>query len=151
MNELAVRIEMLPPMRVAAVRVESASPEVEAWERMRAWAEPFGLLDDLQNHPVFGFNNPGPSPGRREYGYEFWLRVAPETSIPADIEDKHFPGGRYAVARQTGFPDPLTWEALYSWVQTSPYKWRKTHELERPLKPLSPESEMVFELYLPIE
>ena len=71
MTDLDVRIERLDPMRVAAVRAVGAAPESVAWQKMRAWAEPMGLLDDMEKHPVFGFNNPNPSPGQKEYGYEF--------------------------------------------------------------------------------
>jgi DNA gyrase inhibitor GyrI len=65
MNTINVRIEKLEPMRVASVRVVSEHPEAEAWERLKAWAEPQGLLQNPQQHPVFGFNNPNPSPARK--------------------------------------------------------------------------------------
>jgi hypothetical protein len=32
--------------------------ERDAWEKLRAWAEPKGLHEDLENHPVFGFTIP---------------------------------------------------------------------------------------------
>jgi hypothetical protein len=48
-------------MRVASVCSISAHPEITAWNKMQAWAEPLGLLDDIESHPVFGFNNPSPS------------------------------------------------------------------------------------------
>ncbi len=41
-----VRIERLMPLRVASVRVISEAPERDAWEKLRAWAEPRGLLED---------------------------------------------------------------------------------------------------------
>ncbi|MHA2314338.1 MAG: ArsR family transcriptional regulator, partial [Candidatus Hermodarchaeia archaeon] len=74
-ENLFVQVVELEPMRVASVRALSATPENDAWEKMRAWAEPQGLLDDIDNHPVFGFNNPNPTPGQKEYGYEFWIRM----------------------------------------------------------------------------
>jgi DNA gyrase inhibitor GyrI len=81
MNDMAVRIVELEPMRVAGVRVMGESPEQEAWKQLCAWAEPRGLLEDLLSHPVFGFNNPGPSKDRKKYGYEFWIRVDISTSV----------------------------------------------------------------------
>jgi len=79
MSELKVRIEELEPMRVASVKVVSESPENDAWEKLRSWADARGYLGNVAEHPVFGFNNPNPSPDRKEYGYEFWLRVPPDT------------------------------------------------------------------------
>ncbi len=37
------------------------------------------------------------------------------------------------------------------WVQKNGYRWRRTHELERIHDPLAPETEVMFDLYLPIE
>ena len=151
MTEIQVRIEKLGPMRVASVCAVSAHPENEAWETLRKWAEPAGLFNDLENHPIFGFNNPSPSSGQETYGYEFWIRIGQETEVQGSLTAKDFPGGLYAVTTIHGFPNPLVWKQLWDWVQSSPHQWRKTHELERPLNPLAPENEMVFDLYLPIE
>jgi DNA gyrase inhibitor GyrI len=150
-TEMEVRIEKLDPMRVAGVQVISASPEIEAWEQLRAWAGPKGLLDDVQKHPVFGFNNPAPSPGRKEYGYEFWIKIEQGVEVGGNVKEKEFPGGLYAVVTHRGFPNPQVWKALWDWVQSGKYRWRKTHELEKPLNPLAAESEMAFDLYLPVE
>jgi DNA gyrase inhibitor GyrI len=151
MTKLDVRIERLEPMRVAAVRVISQTPERDAWEIMQAWAQSRGLLDDIQSHPVFGFNNPPPQPDSKEYGYEFWIRVSPEAKATSQIEIKDFPGGLYAVTTCQGFPNPQLWMSLWQWVKSSEYKWRKTHELEKPHNPLASENDMVFDLYLPVE
>jgi len=76
---LDVRIEELEPMRVASVRAVSESPEHDAWEKLESWADAKGYLGNVEEHPIFGFNNPNPSPDRKDYGYEFWLRVPPDT------------------------------------------------------------------------
>ncbi len=146
-----VRIEELGPMRVASVRVVSEHPEKEAWERLKAWAEPRGLLRDPQEHPVYGFNNPGPSPGRKEYGYEFWIKVGPDMVSADLVQVKEVPSGRFAVMVHRGYPSPEAWKQLWDWVQNSNYTWRKAHELERIYDPLASEAEVVFDLYLPIE
>jgi DNA gyrase inhibitor GyrI len=154
MPDLAVRIVKLEPMTVASARAVGQSPEPQAWEELRAWAEPKGLLDDLDKHPVFGFNNPNPSPESKEYGYEFWISVEPGEKPEGDVEIKQFPGGWYAVTscRLTGEPNVLeTWKLLWEWVQSSEYQWRRTHELERPKDPTAPEDKLELELYLPIE
>ena len=149
-----MRIQRLEPMRVASVRVVSETPERDAWRKLRAWAESKGLLDDPESHPIFGFNNPNPSPERKEYGYELWIRVGPEAQSEGEIEVKDFAGGRYAVTtcKLHGEPNVMeTWKQLWDWAQRSGYKWRKTHELEKAQNPRASEEDLILELYLPIE
>ncbi|UCC85021.1 MAG: GyrI-like domain-containing protein [Gemmatimonadota bacterium] len=156
MSDLQVDIVSVPPMRVASVRVVSETPERDAWEKMRAWAESKRLLTQPGANPVFGFNNPPPAEGRKEYGYEFWIRVDPNTEVAGELEAKDFPGGLYAVTRCRLYGDPKgnvleIWKRLWDWVVSSDYEWRRTHELEKPVDPLAPEEELVLDLYLPIE
>jgi DNA gyrase inhibitor GyrI len=156
MADLAIRVVRLEPMRVASVRVISETPERDAWEKMRAWAESQGLLEDIDKHPVFGFNNPNPSPHQKEYGYEFWIRVEPNIKPEGEIEVKDFAGGLYAVTTCKLFGDPSgtvqeIWKKLWVWVQSSDYQWRRTHELEKLQDPTASAAEMVLDLYLPIE
>jgi DNA gyrase inhibitor GyrI len=151
MNTSKVRIEKLEPMRVASVRIVSEHPEAAAWQLLREWAEPRGLLKDLQQHPVFGFNNPNPSPDRKDYGYEFWIRVEPDAVSEGPVEVKDVTGGRFAVMTHRGCPNPQAWKRIWQWVQDNGFHWRKTHELERLLDPLAREDEMTSDLYLPIE
>lgn len=154
MTNLEVRLEHLQPMRVACFRALSESPESDAWEKLRNWAEPKALLDDPQNHPVFGFNNPNPSPSRKEYGYEFWIRLQPEARPESEVEMQDFPGGLYAVTSRNLCGDPPlpeTWRKLWDWVRASTHKWRRTHELERVRNPQAPEADLVLDLYLPID
>ena len=147
--KLDVRIERLAPMRVAVFRAVSDSPEHDAWEKLCAWAEPKGLLGEPERRLVFGFNNPSPSPGRKEYGYEFWLAPLADPETCVDVKD--FPGGWYAVTT-CRLPDAgETWKALWEWVQASEYCWRHTHELERLVNPLAPPDDLVLDLCLPVE
>jgi DNA gyrase inhibitor GyrI len=150
MNEIEVRLEKLAPMRMARFHASGRGPEAEAWEKLRAWAEPRGLLKNTEAHPVFGFNNPGPSKAGEDYGYEFWIRIAPETPVEIGVETLDFPGGWYAVTTVRGHPNPEIWMRLFEWVRRGPHRYRQTHELEHPHNPLAPESEMVFDLYLPV-
>jgi len=151
MNELEVRIERLGPMRVAWVRAVSRSPEEDAWRVLSAWARPAGFLDDPRCHPVFGFNNPSPTPGVQEYGYEFWVAVGPEVHPPDGIGLQEFEGGLYAVTSCPLGPDmPQRWKALLRWIHKSEHTWRRTaHELERLRNPLA--QDVVVDLCLPIE
>ncbi len=138
-------------MRVACVRVISANPETDAWTQLKTWAESRGLLSDPESHPVFGYTCQPPRKNENEYGYEFWIAIDAETEVEGGVSEQAFAGGLYAVMSQQGPPSPEVWKSLWDWVQTSPYRWRKTHELERPKNPLLPEQEWTFDLYLPIE
>ncbi len=157
MSDLEVRIVRLDPMRVASVRVISESPEVDAWGKLRSWAEPKGLLRDDAQHPIFGFNNPNPTAEIKEYGYELWIKVGADIESEGEIEVKDFPGGLYAVATCSLIDDPSgrnvleTWKALWNWVKSSKYKWRRTHELEKVHDPMAAEKDLILDLYLPIE
>jgi DNA gyrase inhibitor GyrI len=155
MTDLDVRIERLRPMRVAWVRAIGPSPEQEAWRLLNSWAKPAGLLDDPVSHPVFGFNNPAPSPRVQGYGYELWIAVDSDVEPPDGIGLKEFPGGLYAVTSchlGGGAGVPHCWKALLRWVHVSQYTWRRTaHELERVRNPLAAEHETVLDLYLPLE
>ncbi len=154
MSELEVRIVRLEPMRVAAVRGFGASPEHLAWEKMAAWARPKGLLKDVERHRIFGFNNPDPSPGSPNYGYEFWIMVGDEVQPEGEVEIKHFDGGLYAVTRSQGVENITpTWKRLVAWLEDSPHK-RACHQwLEEHLGPVDTpieESELILDLYAPI-
>lgn len=149
-TSLGVRVENLRPMRVAVARGAGEAPESEAWEKLASWALSRGFLDNVEPYPVFGFNNPPPTPENPRHGYEFWMRVPPDTEEGDDIELEDFPGGMYAVVTHDGLPDPDIWMSLWKWVQASRYEWRQTHELEKPHDPLAPADETTFDLYLPI-
>lgn len=156
MSELSVRIEVLPPMRVASIRAFSATPERDAWEKLQVWAEGRGLFDNPQAHPVFGFNNPSPTGGSKLYGYEYWIRVDFAAQSVGGIEVKDFPGGRYAVTTCRLFGDPAgtvmdVWKQLGDWATRNGHQWRHTHELERLHNSRVTGDDIVLDLYLPIE
>jgi len=156
MKELQVRIVKFEPMQVASVRVVSETPERDAWDGMRRWAEPRGLLGKTQEHPVFGFNNPDPSQDSKEYGYEFWVRIGKDTKVEGTIQAKDFGGGLYAattcdIKECTLEGIPQAWGMLAKWVKSSKYKFGKHQMLEGIRNPDAPESELVLGLYCPIE
>jgi AraC family transcriptional regulator len=153
MTDLNVRIETLPRMWVACVLTRGEAPEAEAWRRLREWAAPRGLLGDPDRHPIFGFNNPAPAPGGKEYGYELWIRVDGPAAGADGVAFKEFEGGLFAVTACKLHAQPgigATWRILWDWVQRSPYRWRQSQELEKALNPNDPEDELVLELYLPV-
>jgi DNA gyrase inhibitor GyrI len=75
MKDQEFQIVSLPPITVVSAHAVGVSPESKAMDLLFAWAEPQGLLEDTDLHPIYGFNNPNPEPGRQEYGYEFWMVV----------------------------------------------------------------------------
>ncbi|MFW9845796.1 MAG: GyrI-like domain-containing protein [Candidatus Thorarchaeota archaeon] len=161
MDELKVRIERLEPMRVASVRAISKSPENDAWEKLREWAEPRGLLDDIKKHPVFGFNNPDPTPGKQEYGYEFWIKIGKDVDVEGDIEIKEFEGGLYAVTTTPLKADPSMtddgiefiggWKRLADWIKASKYDFGNQQCLEKAHETGVSEDDLILDLYWSIK
>ena len=84
-------------MRVACVNGFGEGPEGMAFDKMKAWAAAHNLPG--KPYRLFGYNNPDPSPGSPNYGYDVWITV--DESVQADGEARiiDFPGGLYAVTR----------------------------------------------------
>ncbi|MBN1888648.1 MAG: GyrI-like domain-containing protein [Thermoflexales bacterium] len=155
MNNFEVRIVTLEPVRVASFHGFGEGPESVAWEKLAAWAKPQGLLDDPGKHRIFGFNNPDPSPASPNYGYEFWITLAPGAEPAGEVKVKEFPGGLYAVARceAGGNPwesIPAAWKRLLAWCEDSPYKLARHQCLEENLSATDKPEDLVLDLYLPI-
>lgn len=155
MSEESVRIVNLTPARVASVHAFGQQPEDMAWQKLEAWAKPRGLLDAPDKHRVFGFNNPSPSPGSPNYGYEFWITIGPEVKPEAGVEIKDFPGGQYAVLRWDGLDDPYqgipnTWKKLVAWRERSRYISGNHQWLEEHIKSELEGVDFILDLYLPI-
>lgn len=158
MNKLDVQVVKLESMRVASVWGFGESPEDEAWQKLKAWASPKGLLDDPQKHPIFGFNNPNPSAGSPNYGYELWIVVDDAVKPEGETRLKDFEGGLYGVAKcvvPKGNFDVIgqTWKKLAVWREDSHYKCASHQWLEKSVfDPLAddPKVELILDLYLPI-
>ena len=155
MSELDVRIVNLEPMRVASFWGFGASPERAAWDQLLAWARPRGLLGNREAHRLFGFNNPNPSAGSPNYGYETWIVVDPDTEAEGGAKIVDFEGGLYAVTRcvvPQGQFDVigLTWQRLVAWREDSRYKGGTHQWLEESVPIDLPDTEFVLDLYLPI-
>jgi DNA gyrase inhibitor GyrI len=155
MSELEVRIVMLEPMHVASVHGFGESPEEKAWDKLMAWAKTKGLVNDLETHRIFGFNNPDPSPASPNYGYEFWMVVGPEVEPEGKVRIKEFAGGLYAVARcEVGGEPwetiPATWRRLGAWVEDSKYRWASHQWLEEHIGDVDRPEGLVLDLYFPI-
>lgn len=157
MNENEVRIVRLEPKRAVRFHGFGSNPENLAWEKMEAWAEPRGFLDLSKEHRIFGFNNPNPSPGSPNYGYEFWLTLDPDDEPGGDVEVDDLPGGGqlYAVTRCEVRGDayeviPATWQKLITWREESRYREAGHQWLEEHIEAEVPGAEFVLDLFLPI-
>ena len=163
MSELEVRIVRLDPMAVAYTHGFGPQPEGLAWDALLPWAKSKGLLDDLKVARFFGFNNPNPSPGSPNYGYEQWIVVKAGMEPEGDVKIKDFHGGLYAVTRCRLGDIGAAWKRLAAWREDSPYKWGQHQWLEECLNPqvfVTPEGQFQlpesvfddaeFDIYLPI-
>lgn len=137
MTQLNVRIVKLDALRAASAWGFGPGPEEVAWQKLAAWAGPRGLLDSARAPRIFGFNNPSPSVGSPNYGYEFWLVVAPDVEPADDIRLQAFAGGLYAVlpievSGNLAEVMPAAWQELDKWVADSAYRpgthqWLEEH------------------------
>jgi DNA gyrase inhibitor GyrI len=155
MSKLDVKITKLEPMRMASFHAYGASPELEAARKLADWAQPKGLLDARGTHRIFGFNNPDPSPGSPNYGYEFWIEIDPDLKVEKGVNVKDFPGGLYGVTRVNGVENITpAWQKLAAWRAESNYKtvnhqWLEEHTGPRPFTVTDKNLEM--NLYIPIK
>lgn len=137
------------------------SPEMVAIEKLRSWMEQNESLLNPSTR-FFGFNNPDPTPGSENYGYEIWM------TIPDGLADKldnvkRFGGGLYAVEHCSGTIDdagqfiPVAWKKLTAWLESSPYQLGHHQWLEEHLGngkqnfiDLLSNGKMSMDLYMPI-
>ena len=155
MTELEVHIVKLEPMRVASVYGFGENPEEIAWEKLERWATSKGFMDDPEHHPIFGFNNPDPSPGSPNYGYEFWMAVGPEFEPEEGVRILGFSGGLYAVTRcnvgEAPYESiPRTWQQLVEWQENSRYRRGRHQWLEQHIEVKEMPHEFALDLHLPI-
>jgi DNA gyrase inhibitor GyrI len=155
MSDLDVRIVKLPPMLVACVHGFGEGPEEQAFEKMKTWAKAHNLLGKA--YRIFGYNNPDPSPGSPNYGYDVWMTVDESVQAEGEASIIEFPGGEYAVARvevKNPWEDiPGTWQKLVKWMEASKYHQGRHQWLEEhigPLDEMDAAKPFTLDLHLPI-
>ena len=133
---MTIEVKEVSAAKAARFHAFSSSPEEEAWKAMEAWAGPKGYLREGSPATIYGYNNPNPSAGSPNYGYEF-IVVADDLSGATEVID--FPGGKYAVATSgvsVGVDDPAklgsAWRALVEEAQREGYvsachQWLELH------------------------
>lgn len=156
MTTFDVQITTISPMRVASAYGFGEQPELQAWEKMIAYAQPKGFLDDPASHRIFGFNNPDPSPGSPHYGYELWIQVGPDVQPEGEIRILDCDGGLYAVLRcevKGGNFDLIgqTWKELVAWREDSRYEHGAHQWLEEAIQfDKLDQGEITLDLFLPL-
>ncbi len=152
-DELEVQFIRLQPMRVVSFQAISESPENEAWAKLREWAEPKGYFDDLEKNPIYGFNNPNPSPGKKEYGYEFWLVVNPDFKSD-EVEVKDVPES-FNVVTRCNVEDPVrditeAWKKILEWIKKHKIKFAGRCGIEKVIVPSHSGEGFILDIYIPV-
>ncbi len=155
MDEIEVRLVKLEPMRIICFNGFGKEPESLAYSKMIAWAKAKGLFTDGKEHRFFGYNNPDPTPGSPNYGYDVWVSV--DETIQPDGEARliEFTSGLYAVTRcevHNPWEDiPAAWKKLVNWVEHSKYRCTTHLCLEEHIGVETLEGgEFTLDLFLPI-
>lgn len=126
-EKMDIRIIYLPPLTVAAYQYIGENPEDVTGEKIYALIRELNLPVVKPDFRVFGFNNPSPVDGQKEYGYESWVTIPEDADIKAPIVKKHFPGGLYA-AHCIKMGDFHEWETFSNKMQhheTYEFDWRE--------------------------
>ena len=154
MEHLDVRLIRLETMTVASTLGFGTQPELQAWDKILSFARLNGLLDQPQRPRFFGFNNPNPSPGSPNYGYEQWMTIHLGLQPESGIEIKEIPASLYAVTRFQGLDNiGDMWMRLVAWCETSPHQMGEVQCLEElisPIEDMDDLSKYIFDLYLPL-
>ena len=132
MNEEEITIVSLEPMRGARGWAFGPSPEEHAWRLLEGWARPQGVLEPDSGNRCFGFNNPSPTAGSPNYGYEFWVTAAAEAQPGEGVTlatygslcaaqgiPMRFPGGEVAWNGLNEVTDARIVARQMAWAATS--------------------------------
>ena len=154
-DDFMVQIVELPPFDYISFHSLGTQPEGDAFSKLEEWLTEQKYLEDMAQHPIYGFNNPDPQKDKPEYGYEVWVKVNRD-EVKDDREVHHFGGGRYAVTTTKLFPlnpDNVipAWPRLVKWADENGYQCATHQWLEKALTPFETEDKAYLDLYLPIE
>lgn len=126
-GKMDVRIIYLPPSKIAAYRYIGDSPEDVAKKVIYTFIRESNLPEIKPDFRLYGFNNPSPQEGQKEYGYEFWVTIPEDMEVKTPIEIKQFDGGLYA-AHCINFGDFDEWETFVNLMmnnQEYEVQWRE--------------------------
>lgn len=154
-NTDEVREVNLEPMRVVCFHGFGPEPEMLAWGKLEEWTTTHGYSISDASHRIFGFNNPDPSPGSPNYGYEFWMEIGEGESVAADVQTKRFDGGAYAVLRVEVVGDayeviPAAWQRLHAQCEEAGLRFGSHQWLEEHITVPGAEAGFTLDLHMPI-
>lgn len=96
-RKMEIRIVYLPPAEVASYQYVGENPEDPAGDMILDFIKKSDLARIKPDFRLYGFNNPSPAEGQKEYGYEFWATIPEDMEVQAPLKKKHFNGGLYAA------------------------------------------------------
>lgn len=133
-------LKKLEPMRVAYYCYYGKHPEDNAFAVMRDWINKTGLNINEKKIRIWGFDNPSPSEGQDEYGYEVCITIDEDMDVNDDkIQTKFLNGGFYAVIGvktdengEIGYEIMKAWKRFNNWLMDSKYiygghQWLEEH------------------------
>ncbi len=133
-------LKNLEPVRVAYYCYYGREPENGAFSVMSDWLRRSGMSFEKDKLRIFGFNNPDPSSGQAEYGYEVWVTIADNIEVNDSlVKTKMVDGGLYAVCGVRnlvgggdGAEISTTWQRFSQWISESKYviadhQWLEEH------------------------
>lgn len=96
-KKMDIRIVYLPPAWVASYRYVGENPEDPAGDMILSFIAKSGLAGIKPDFRLYGFNNPSPAEGQKEYGYEFWATIPEDMEVEEPLKKRYFDGGLYAA------------------------------------------------------
>src|SRR6056297_10803 len=129
-----IRIIRLKPTKIAAYRAKSESPEADSLKPLLEWANKEGIMD-LPTTRLFGFDTAVDKKEYPVYGYESWISIPDDCKVPNPLEEKHLPGGLYAVTNTTygNFDVQKRWQMFAKWFEESEFEYGGQQCLEEVL------------------
>lgn len=116
-HALPVRLVHLPPSTVASCQFIGPDPETKVEAVMSRFVRESRLYEKKPDARMMGFNHPEPGVlPDGVHGYEVWITIPEDMTLPEDLEKKRFAGGLYA-ALTIRFPEFHRWQDLIQWGQ----------------------------------
>ena len=145
-------IKELEPMKVACFTYFGECPEDHAYEALKEWFHENEMSLHESAYRLFGYNNPDPQEGQKEYAYEYCITIPDALydtleDVPPGCFEQTYPkvyrklltGGKYAVmsvrpdGKELGEQIMAAWPRLMKWLEESKYMWGTNQYLEEHL------------------
>lgn len=109
------RILYLPPVTIAAAHYIGDEPEAHVNALIEAFVKENQLTKIKPDLRRYGFNHPNPIDETNFHGYEAWVTIPEDMTVPAPLIKKQFLGGTYA-AHMITFGNFDEWDAFLTWI-----------------------------------